>query len=160
MVPYAYSGGWQTRVKLTALLLHEPICFSSTNQQTFLIYEHRYYWNTSSAISKKPVSSYRMIEAFSRPHVTARSILPAVKLTTYSGKIDSFLDQQKEHQEHLQRVNATTLAKKKQLERFINKNRAKASTASQARSKAKQLERLELEEWIRLRLLLQYAAPR
>jgi len=41
---------------------------------------------------------------------------------------------------------ATILAKRKQLETFIDKNRARASTASQARSKSKQLERLELLE--------------
>jgi ATP-binding cassette subfamily F protein 3 len=43
-------------------------------------------------------------------------------------------------------VNAATLTKRKQLEAFINKNRANANTASQARSKAKQLERLQLVE--------------
>jgi ATP-binding cassette subfamily F protein 3 len=41
-------------------------------------------------------------------------------------------------------VNASTLTKRRQLETFVAKNRAKASTASQARSKAKQLERLKL----------------
>jgi ATP-binding cassette subfamily F protein 3 len=44
------------------------------------------------------------------------------------------------------RVNAATLAKRKQLEIFIAKNRANANTASQARSKAKQLEKLTLVE--------------
>ena len=43
-------------------------------------------------------------------------------------------------------MNATTLSKRKQLETFIAKNRANASTASQARSKAKQLDRLQLIE--------------
>ena len=39
-----------------------------------------------------------------------------------------------------------SLQNKKQLKRFIEKNRANASTASQARSKAKQLERLQTTE--------------
>ena len=43
-------------------------------------------------------------------------------------------------------MNATVAAKQKQLKRFIDKNRAGANTASQARSKAKQLERLELTD--------------
>ena len=38
------------------------------------------------------------------------------------------------------------MAKRKQLETFINKNRANANTASQARNKKKQLARLELTE--------------
>ena len=142
----ALSGGWQTRVKLTALLLHEPNLLLLDEPTNFLdlrtqvLLEH-FLRNFKEAC---------LIVSHDRSFLTAtcdRTLdLTRGKLTTYSGKIDSFLDQQKEHQEHLQRVNATTLAKKKQLERFINKNRAKASTASQARSKAKQLERLELEE--------------
>ena len=142
----ALSGGWQTRVKLTALLLHEPNLLLLDEPTNFLdlrtqvLLEH-FLRNFKEAC---------LIVSHDRSFLTAtcdRTLdLTRGKLTTYSGKIDAFLDQQKEHQEHLQRVNATTLAKKKQLERFINKNRAKASTASQARSKAKQLERLELEE--------------
>jgi ATP-binding cassette, subfamily F, member 3 len=65
-------------------------------------------------------------------------------LTMYPGNVDAYLDNVAERQKHDRRVNATTLAKRRQLETFINKNRAKASMASQARSKAKQLERLEL----------------
>jgi ATP-binding cassette subfamily F protein 3 len=68
------------------------------------------------------------------------------KLTMYPGKIDSFLEYQKERREHDLRVNATVIAKQKQLQRFIDKNRAGANTASQARSKQKQLDRLQTTE--------------
>lgn len=64
----------------------------------------------------------------------------------FPGRIDAFLQNREERQEHDRRVNATVLTKQKQLERFIAKNRANASTASQAKSKAKQLERLKLNE--------------
>ena len=46
----------------------------------------------------------------------------------------------------MERTNAAVLAKKRQLEDFIARNRARASTASRAKSKSKQLEKLELEE--------------
>ena len=62
----------------------------------------------------------------------------------YPGNVDAYLANVEERREHDRRVNATTLTKRRQLETFIAKNRAKASTASQAKSKAKQLERLEL----------------
>ena len=68
------------------------------------------------------------------------------KLTMFPGKIDAFLEYREERREHDRRVNATVIAKQKQLKRFIDKNRANASTASQARSKAKQLERLQTTE--------------
>ena len=140
------SGGWQTRVKLAALLLHEPNLLLLDEPTNFLDLR-------TQVLLEHFLRGFReacLIVSHDRSFLTAtcdRTLdLSKGKLTTYPGKISSFLTQQREHQEHLQRVNATTLAKKKQLERFINKNRAKASTASQARSKAKQLERLELED--------------
>ena len=51
-----------------------------------------------------------------------------------------------EQRERDERTNATVVSKQKQLQRFIDKNRANANTASQARSKAKQLERLQVTE--------------
>ena len=64
----------------------------------------------------------------------------------FPGNVDAYVENQRERRLHDERVNAAVLAKRKQLETFIDKNRARASTASQARSKAKQLERLELLE--------------
>ena len=140
------SGGWQTRVKLAALLLHEPNLLLLDEPTNFLDLR-------TQVLLEHFLRGFReacLIVSHDRSFLTAtcdRTLdLSRGKLTTYPGKISAFLIQQREHQEHLQRVNATTLAKKKQLERFINKNRAKASTASQARSKTKQLERLELED--------------
>ena len=63
----------------------------------------------------------------------------------FPGNVDAYLANVEERREHDRRVNATTLAKRRQLETFIAKNRAKASTASQARSKAKQLDRLQAD---------------
>jgi ATP-binding cassette, subfamily F, member 3 len=68
------------------------------------------------------------------------------KLTLYPGPVDAFLEYQCERREHDERVNAAIMAKRRQLETFIDKNRARASTASQARSKGKQLERLQTIE--------------
>src|SRR6185312_11650867 len=48
--------------------------------------------------------------------------------------------------EHEERSNETIMAKRRHLEEFIAKNKARAATATLAKSKAKQLERLELNE--------------
>src|SRR5439155_10734590 len=66
------------------------------------------------------------------------------KLTMFPGKIDAFLEFQQERREHDERTNAAVLAKRRHLEEFIAKNKARASTATRARSKSKQLERLEI----------------
>ncbi len=68
------------------------------------------------------------------------------KLTMFPGKIDAFLEFQDERREHEERTNAAVLTKRKQLEEFIAKNKARASTATRARSKSKQLEKLEVIE--------------
>ena len=51
-----------------------------------------------------------------------------------------------ERREHLQRANVSIAAKRAQLEQFVLSNKANANTASEARSKAKQLERLNLHQ--------------
>jgi len=72
--------------------------------------------------------------------------LSAGRLTVYPGKVDAFLEHERERRLHAERTNASVLARRRQLEDFIARNKARASTASRARSKSRQLERLEVEE--------------
>ncbi len=140
------SGGWQTRVKLAALLLHDPnllLLDEPTNfldVRTQILLEHflRDFRQACLIVSHD--------RAFLKATCSQTLDLTRGRLTMYPGKIDDFLTYQEERREHDQRVNATVVAKQKQLKRFIDKNRAKASTASQARSKSKQLERLQVTE--------------
>ena len=137
------SGGWQTRVKLAALLLHEPnllLLDEPTNfldLRTQILLEHFLRGFRQACLI---VSHDRTFLAASCTHTLDLSL---GKLTMYPGKIDGFLEYQQERREHDVRVNATVIAKQKQLQRFIDKNRAGANTASQARSKQKQLNRLQ-----------------
>ncbi|WP_417740159.1 ABC-F family ATP-binding cassette domain-containing protein [Rosistilla oblonga] len=140
------SGGWQTRVKLAALLLHEPnllILDEPTNfldVRTQILLEHFLRGFNASCLI---VSHDR---AFLEATCDQTLDLTRGKLTMYPGKIEAFLKYQEERREHDLRVNSAVLAKQKQLQTFIDKNRANASTASQARSKQKQLERLQTVE--------------
>ncbi len=140
------SGGWQTRVKLAALLLHEPnllLLDEPTNfldLRTQILLEHflRGYKEACLIVSHD--------RAFLSATCSHTLDLSRGKLTMYPGKIEDFLDYQREQREVIERSNAAVLSKRKHLETFIAKNKARASTATQARSKAKQLERLELTE--------------
>ena len=140
------SGGWQTRVKLAALLLHDPnllVLDEPTNfldLRTQMLLEH---FLTEFRGGCLIVSHDRQ---FLRKTCTHTLEISRGQLTMFPGTVDAYLTNLEERREHDERVNQATLSKRKQLETFINKNRANANTASQARSKAKQLERLELVE--------------
>ncbi|MHB0957861.1 MAG: ABC-F family ATP-binding cassette domain-containing protein [Pirellulaceae bacterium] len=140
------SGGWQTRLKLAALLLHEPnllLLDEPTNfldLRTQILLEH-FLRNFKEAC---------LIVSHDRAFLTATCShtldLSHGKLTMFPGKIDAFLEHQQARREHDERTNATVQAKRRHLEEFIAKNKARASTATRARSKSKQLERLETVE--------------
>lgn len=140
------SGGWQTRVKLAALLLHEPnllLLDEPTNfldLRTQILLEHFLRGFNKAALI---VSHDR---AFLQATCDHTLDLTRGKLTMYPGKIEEFLVFQAERREQDERENATVLAKQKQLQKFIDKNRARASTASRARSKGRMLDRLQTVE--------------
>ena len=153
------SGGWQTRVKLAALLLHEPnllLLDEPTNfldLRTQILLEHFLQSFKQACLM---VSHDRTFLAKTCQHTLD---LSAGKLTMYPGKIAKFLEFQNERTQQAIRENQATLAKQKQLEKFINKNRANANTASQARSKQKQLDRLKLNEVAALQATAYIQAP-
>ncbi len=140
------SGGWQTRVKLASLFLQEPnllLLDEPTNfldVRTQILLEHFLRNFNKAALI---VSHDRSFLQATCDHTLD---LSRGKLTMYPGRIEDFLVYQAERREHDERVNAAVEAKQKHLQKFIDKNRARASTASQARSKGKQLERLQTLE--------------
>ncbi len=142
----ALSGGWQTRVKLAALLLHDPnllILDEPTNfldLRTQMLLEHFLREFRGGCLIVSHDRSFLMKTCTHTLEVSRG------QLTPFPGNVEGFLANLDERREHDRRVNSATLAKRKQLETFINKNRANANTASQARNKAKQLDRLELVE--------------
>ena len=140
------SGGWQTRVKLAALLLHEPNLLMLDEPTNFLDLRTQILLEHFLKNFQKACLIVSHDRAFLGATCSHTLDLTRGKLTMYPGKIDAYLNYQKEQQEHLLRSNAAIQAKRRDLEEFIAKNKARASTATQARSKTKQLERLELVE--------------
>ena len=120
------------------LLLDEPTNFLDLRTQILLEHFLRNYQEACLIVSHD--------RAFLRATCSHTLDLSRGKLTLFPGKIDDFLEFQQERREHDERANAAVLAKRRHLEEFIAKNKARASTATRARSKSKQLERLETVE--------------
>src|SRR3954465_4275914 len=142
------SGGWQTRLKLAALLLHEPNLLMLDEPTNFLdlrtqiLLEHFLRDFRGACLI---VSHDRTFLADTCTHTLG---LSRGKLTSFPGKVDAFLEFQRENRERDERANAAILAKRRHLEDFIARNKARAATAGLAQSKAKALEKLETGEGI------------
>ena len=140
------SGGWQTRVKLAALLLLEPNLLLLDEPTNFLDLRTQILLEHFLKDYKRACLIVSHDRSFLRATCSHTLDLDRGKLKMYSGPIDAYLETVAEQRERDERTNATVAAKQRQLQRFIDKNRANANTASQARSKAKQLERLQINE--------------
>lgn len=155
----ALSGGWQTRVKLAALLLHDPNLLILDEPTNFLDLRTQMLLEEFLRGFRGGCLVVSHDRAFLKKTCAHTLELSRGQLTLFPGDVDAFLENLQERREHDQRVNATTMAKRKQLESFIAKNRANANTASQARSKAKELSRLELLEVVGDEATAQFSFP-
>ncbi|HYF50966.1 MAG TPA: ATP-binding cassette domain-containing protein, partial [Planctomycetota bacterium] len=140
------SGGWQTRVKLAALLLHDPNLLLLDEPTNFLDLR-------TQLLLEDFLKGFRggcVIVSHDRTFLNATCdytlSLSRGKLTMYPGSVDKFLEFEEQQKEHDERTNAVIMAKRRQLETFIAKNKSHANTAVQAKSKEKQLEKLQVKQ--------------
>src|SRR5947199_761732 len=103
------SGGWQTRVKLAALLLHEPnllLLDEPTNfldLRTQILLEHFLKSHDGGCLI---VSHDRTFLSATCDHTLA---LSRGKLISFPGKVDAFLEFQREKRQHEERSNESIL---------------------------------------------------
>ncbi|MFA4943362.1 MAG: ABC-F family ATP-binding cassette domain-containing protein [Lentisphaeria bacterium] len=138
-----FSGGWQMRAELARVLLTDPdvlILDEPTNfldvpaiewlhgwlegfRGTLLLIAHdRYLLNTLTTVTLEVAAS---------------------RVTRYPGNYDAYIAARRGRHEQLAALKENQDRKREQLERFVERFRSKASKATQAQSKLKQLERLE-----------------
>src|SRR5687767_84813 len=128
------SGGWQTRLKLATLLLHEPNLLMLDEPTNFLdlrtqiLLEHflRDFRGACLIVSHD--------RAFLSATCTHTLGLSRGKLASFPGKVDAYLEFERERRAHDERSNAAVMAKRRHLEDFIARNKARASTAALAQS--------------------------
>ncbi len=139
----ALSGGYQTRVKLAAMLLRDP---------NFLVLDEptNYLDLSTLLLLEEFLRDFRggyMLISHDREFLlrTCEQTLEAERaaLTLYPGDVEAYLAFKAERVVLAQKNNKVIDAKAKQLQTFIDKHRVRAGTASQAQSKIKQLDRLK-----------------
>jgi len=138
----ALSGGWQTRLRLCAMLLREPdmlILDEPTNYldlRTLMLLERfldgfRGGWLI--------VSHDRGFLERTCPQTME---VGGGQIRSFPGRVPAWLTAKVERRAAAAATNANLLAKKRDLEDFVARNKARASTATRASSKAKELEKL------------------
>ena len=140
------SGGFQTRVRLCAMLLKDPnflVLDEPTNYldlKTLLLLEGflRDYRGGYIIVSHD--------REFLKRTCTSTLEVERGQITLYPGGVEECLAYKAEQRIQAESFNANIEIRRKQLQTFVDKNKAKASKATQAASKAKMLDRLEVKE--------------
>ncbi len=140
------SGGYQMRVRLASLLVKEPnllLLDEPTNYldlQTVLLLEDalRQYRGALLLVSHD--------REFLKNVCTHTLELEHQKLSLFPGDIELYFEHKEIRLEEVRRHNKKIQAQQRHLKEFVDRFRAKASKATQAQSKLKQLEKLKTIE--------------
>ena len=140
------SGGFQTRVRLCSMLLKDP---------NFLILDEptNYLDLKTLLLLERFLVDYRggyLVVSHDREFLkrTCTSTLEVERgqIVLYPGGVEDYLGYKAEQRAQAEAMNANLEIRRKQLQEFVDRNKAKASKATQAASKMKMLERLEFTE--------------
>lgn len=141
--PKSLSGGWRMRLELAKLFLNDPdflILDEPTNHLDLpsLVWVEQYL-NSFEGTLLFVSHDRSLLNRLS----TITLHLEGGKLNFYKGNFDSFLEQREKKQELDAATRERFLKRKQEIERFIEKFKAKASKAKQAQSRVKMLARMQ-----------------
>jgi len=136
-------GGYQTRVKLAAMLLGEPNFLVLDEPTNYLDLKTLILLELFLADFNGGFLVVSHDREFLKRTCASTLEIESGELTLFPGGIEPFLAFKAERQVEKQRRNRNVDARRKQMEDFIARNKVRASTASRAQSKMKQLDKLQ-----------------
>ena len=142
--PLSFSGGYQIRINLAKLLVTEPNLLLLDEPTNYLdIVSLRWLTNFLRAFEGEVILITHNRD-FMDSVCTHTMGLVRKKIEIIQGNTHKFYEQLASNDEHYAKQKIAQDKKVKELEEFIAKNKARASTAALAQSKVKQLEKMEL----------------
>ncbi len=138
-----FSGGWRMRAALAALLFQKPDVLLLDEPTNHLDMPSVQWLSNFLKTVRHAVVLTCHDRAFLNAHVTRVASLELEGVRTFRGNYDAYLEQREMDLEHLERRIERDAQRKKELEAFVERFRAKATKARQAQSRAKMIERME-----------------
>ncbi len=144
--PLSFSGGYQIRINLAKLLATEPNMLLLDEPTNYLDILSLRWLRSFLRSFNGEVFLITHDQEFMDSVSTHTMGLHRKKLKFIQGNTEKFYTQLIQEEELYEKNRANFEKKKKEMERFVERFRAKASKATQAQSKLKQLEKMEQME--------------
>jgi ATP-binding cassette subfamily F protein 3 len=154
-----FSGGWKMRAALAGLLLQDPDLLLLDEPTNHLDVPTLEWFDAFLRGTGKALVLVSHDREFLNRQIDRVLALEPEGLRGYAGDYDDYKRQRAQEEERLLAQAKRQAAKRAQLETFIERFGAKNTKASQARSKEKQLERMEEIEVLEHRDTLRFSFP-
>lgn len=137
-----FSGGWRMRAELARLLYQRNDVLILDEPTNHLDVPSIEWLSEFIERSRQTLLLTCHDRTFLNRHVDRIASLELEGLRTFRGDYDAYLVQREQELSHQEAKNAKVLKKKKDLESFVTRFKAKASKARQAQSKQKLIEKM------------------
>jgi ATP-binding cassette subfamily F protein 3 len=137
------SGGWRMRAHLAALLFQRPDVLLLDEPTNHLDMPSVSWLSAFIRGSKHAIVLTCHDKGFLNRHVRRIASLEIEGLTLFRGNYDEYLEQRAINLEYLERRIAKDEQRKRELEAFVERFKAKATKARQAQSRVRMIEKLE-----------------